>query len=201
LISRRSVLKGAAAGLGGALLPPGCASPPSGLIAEENAKPGTSDWILAKTRAVQKCRCPWVEGYCSKTSLRAGETLEINVSTNPESPFEIDLYRMGYYRGKGGRFMARLGPFRGKVQPDPEPGEGRVRACSWETSAELAIPSDWPSGVYLGKQVFNAATSWWSLGLSEPPGFQRPSAHGSMLQGPDPRVQRMTRNLFDRFLA
>jgi hypothetical protein len=151
MISRRSVLKGAAAGLGSALLPLGCATRRSPLIVEENAKPGTSDWILTNTRAVQKCRCPWVEGYCSKTSLRAGETLEIKVSTNPESPFVIDLYRMGYYGGKGGRFMARLGPFKGTVQPDPEPGDERVRACSWETSAKLAIPSDWPSGVYLGK--------------------------------------------------
>jgi hypothetical protein len=52
-----------------------------------------------------------------------------------------------------------------------------------------------------GNWVFNAATIWWSDGLSAPPGYLRPTAHGSAPPGPDPRVQRMTRNLFERFLA
>jgi hypothetical protein len=50
-----------------------------------------------------------------------------------------------------------------------------------------------------GSWVFNAATIWWSLGLSHPPGFLRPAAHGGSPEGPDPRVQRMTENLFRRF--
>jgi hypothetical protein len=52
-----------------------------------------------------------------------------------------------------------------------------------------------------GNLVFNAATIWWSDGLSAPPGYLRPSAHGGTPPGPDPRVQRMTSNLFARFLA
>src|SRR6185503_5843444 len=96
-------------------------------------------------------RCPWIEGYCSRTSVRAGEAIEIKVSTNPPSTFTIDLYRLGYYRGKGGRHLGRLGAFPGKVQPDPPVGPGRVRECAWETSVKLEIPADWPSGVYLGK--------------------------------------------------
>jgi hypothetical protein len=42
---------------------------------------------------------------------------------------------------------------------------------------------------------------WWSDGLGAPPGYVRPSAHGSGPKGPDPRVQRMMTNLFRRFLA
>lgn len=49
-----------------------------------------------------------------------------------------------------------------------------------------------------GNLVFNAATIWWSDGLSEPPGYLRPSAHGSTPPGPDPRVDRMTRNVLQR---
>jgi hypothetical protein len=52
-----------------------------------------------------------------------------------------------------------------------------------------------------GNVVFNAATIWWSDGLSEPPGYIRPSAHGGTPPGPDERVQRITTNLFKRFLA
>ena len=47
--------------------------------------------------------------------------------------------------------------------------------------------------------VFNAATIWWSDGLSGPPGYQRPSAYGAKPKGPNPRVQRITANLLDRF--
>jgi hypothetical protein len=118
----------------------------------ENARPGTTDWILSKTRTDgSKIRCPWIEGFCDRTSARAGETVQIRVSTNPPSRFTIDLYRLGFYGGKGGRFLARLGPFPGSVQPDPPVGPVRVRECAWETAARVEIPRDWPSGVYLGK--------------------------------------------------
>jgi len=49
--------------------------------------------------------------------------------------------------------------------------------------------------------VFNAATIWWSDGLSAPPGYLRPTAHGGTPPGPDERVQRITANLFARFLG
>ena len=47
--------------------------------------------------------------------------------------------------------------------------------------------------------IFNAATIWWSDGLSAPPGYLTPSAHGAKPKGPDPRVQRITANLLNRF--
>ena len=123
------------------------------LIRAENAKPGTTDWMLTNTRVDPKTkyRCPWIEGYCSRTSLKAGEQLSIMVSTNPASPFVIDMYRMGYYGGDGGRLMKQLGPFAGTVQPDPEIGLDRLRECQWEPAVEFDIPADWLSGVYVGK--------------------------------------------------
>lgn len=123
------------------------------LIRAENEKPGTTDWQLKTVRIDPRSRyrSPGIEGYCSRTSLRAGERLQILVSTNPASPFTIDVYRLGYYGGKGGRHFERLGPFAGKVQPDPHIGEERLRECRWEPAVEFAIPSDWPSGVYVGK--------------------------------------------------
>lgn len=123
------------------------------LVRAENARPGTRDWMLTKTAVdpATKYRCPWIEGYCSKSSVQAGEKLAIMVSTNPPSPFTIDLYRMGFYGGAGGRRVAALGAFRGSAQPDPPVGEERVRECRWEPAVEVKIPADWPSGVYLGK--------------------------------------------------
>jgi hypothetical protein len=158
-LSRRELLKGmATAGLASTLAPltETLAEPAPrqrDLIQAENEKAGTTDWLLANTRVDPKTkyRCPWVEGYCPRTSLRTGETLEIMVSTNPASPFLIDIYRLGHYGGKGGRHLRQLGPFQGKVLPDPDVGKERLRECQWEPAVQLVIPRDWPSGVYVGK--------------------------------------------------
>src|SRR5436190_99680 len=126
-ITRRDLLKGAiGAGAlstlsGCARLNPGSEASQRDLIARENARAGTRDWLLTNTRIdpATKFRCPWIEGYCSRTSVRPGETINFHVSTNPSSPFRIDLYRMGYYGGAGGRQLTTLGPFKGITQPDP----------------------------------------------------------------------------------
>lgn len=122
-------------------------------IQSENSKPGTKDWMLSKTQIdpASHYRCPWIEGYCSHTSVEAGDTIHFFVSTQPASDFTIEIYRMGYYGGLGGRHLAHLGSFKGSPQPEPPIGAKRVRDCRWEPSASLKIPSDWLSGVYLGK--------------------------------------------------
>ena len=129
------------------------------LIREENAKPGTRDWMLTNTRQLPgkinkilpNGRCPWIEGYCSANSVRAGEKLQIMVSTNPASAFKLEIFRTGYYNGDGGRLMRTFESVEGKTQPDPPVGENYVRECTGEPSVEFEIPEDWLSGVYLGK--------------------------------------------------
>lgn len=122
-------------------------------VQRENAKPGTRDWMLTKTSVDPKTkyRCPWIEGYCSRTSVKAGEKIRFHVSTNPPSRFTIDLYRSGYYAGEGGRHVMTLGPFDGVTQSDPPVGRNRMRECHWDPCAEITIAEDWVSGVYLGK--------------------------------------------------
>ncbi len=168
-ISRRELLKGVA-GFGAAAVLSGCASvsrhasaafAQSDLIRRENARPGTRDWLLQKTATdpQTKYRCPWIEGYCSHTSVRAGDTIRFHVSTNPVSAFTLDLYRLGYYGGAGARHVLSLGPFPGATQPDPPVGPKRGRDCAWTPCAALRIPRDWLSGVYLGK--LTAAREGW----------------------------------------
>src|SRR5947207_2477347 len=67
------------------------------LIRQENELPGTLDWLLTHPRisAETKYRCPWIEGYCSRASVRAGESLSVFVGTNPLSDFSLGIYRMG----------------------------------------------------------------------------------------------------------
>jgi hypothetical protein len=171
-LSRRDLLKGAA-GLAALAAAAGCSTiteessdgaaiiRQADLIRRENAKPGTRDWRLQNTRIdpATRYRCPWIEGYCSRTSVRVGEDISFHVSTNPASPFTIEIYRMGYYGGAGGRHVASRGPFAGTAQPDPPIGPNRLRDCDWSPCATLTIPRDWVSGVYVGK--LTAAREQW----------------------------------------
>lgn len=47
--------------------------------------------------------------------------------------------------------MTRLGSFKGRSQPMPMMTIERLRECEWERATRFTIPSDWPSGIYLGK--------------------------------------------------
>jgi len=151
---------GAAALLPGVL--PGCSTmqaasgyqaPHGDLIQRENTQKGSRDWLLAnpKVDPATKYRSPGVEGFASQTSVQAGEVLKLFVSTNPAASFEIEVYRMGYYGGAGGRLVEKLGPFSGRIQEDPSEGPGRVKECHWEACVSFSVPKDWCSGVYLAK--------------------------------------------------
>ncbi len=122
-------------------------------IKAENERPGTTDWQLTyvKFDAKAKYRQSLIEGYCTRTSAAAGEKIGFCVSADPASAFSIDVYRLGYYGGTGGRLMKSFGPFDGKPQATPAVGEKRLRECAWEPCVSFEVPKDWLSGVYLAK--------------------------------------------------
>ena len=128
-------------------------APVPDLIRDENARPGTRDWMLSKAEIdpATRYRSPWVEGFCSHPSARAGDEITFFVSTNPASPVEIAIYRLGFYGGDGGRLVADLGRFEGVVQPDPPVGPKRVRQCAWAPTARVTVGADWASGVHVAK--------------------------------------------------
>ena len=135
----------------------------SEIIRAENEKPGTTDWILTKVKRHEDepyeegwHRRTAIEGYVSHLSIKAGETLKIHVSADPEDQFQLEIFRMGYYGGKGGRLVKRISPMDGShvratPQPTPEDGVNHIIECRWEETLSLEIPEDWVSGVYLGK--------------------------------------------------
>ena len=121
-------------------------------IQAENRHPGSHDWQLTRVRVDGSgYRSPWIEGYCSRQSVAAGEVIDIMVSTNPPRKFKIEIFRTGYYDGAGARLMKTLGPFDGETQPDPEMGEKSLYECRWNPAVSFTIPDDWTSGVYLGR--------------------------------------------------
>ncbi|MDF2724936.1 MAG: hypothetical protein K0Q59_4611 [Paenibacillus sp.] len=119
-------------------------------IARENALPGTLDWQMTRFR-FDGLRSPSIEGYASRASVYPGESIDLMISADPAGTFTIDIYRLGYYGGKGGRFMLSLGSFEGEPQETPMQTTERLRECNWKPSATLRIPDDWISGVYIAK--------------------------------------------------
>ena len=128
-------------------------SPRQNLIREENTRSGTREWMLANTEVdeITKYRSPTIEGYASRTSVVAGESISLHVSCNPASAFRIEIYRSGFYGGKGGRQVAAFGPFKGTIQEDPSVGKRRLRECQWDACKTFSIPENWVSGIYLCK--------------------------------------------------
>lgn len=121
-------------------------------IKVENSLPGATDWQLTRVRCDgSQFRSPWIEGYCSRQSVESGESLDVMVSTNPARKFRLEIFRMGYYGGRGARLMTTIGPLDSTTQPTPEPGEKNLHECRWEVGTSLTVPEDWPSGVYLGR--------------------------------------------------
>lgn len=133
-------------------------------VVEENSKQGTIEWqlhytaydepiTLAAYPLNRRLRSPAIEGFATRSSVLPGESIEIMVSMDPPGRFTIDLYRLGYYGGLGGRHMGQLGPFRAYTQEVPLMTIERLRECKWESAASLTVPDDWPSGVYLAKMT------------------------------------------------
>jgi len=44
-----------------------------------------------------------VEGYASHSSVNKGETIRFHLNVNATQTVYIDIYRLGYYGGDGGR--------------------------------------------------------------------------------------------------
>ena len=134
-------------------------------IVAENALPGATDWQLTRVRVdSNKYRSPWIEGYCSRQSVKTGETVEIKVSVNPPRSFLLEIFRTGFYGGAGARLMTTVGPLKGTSQPTPAPGPKDLHECRWETTHSLTIPNDWVSGVYLGRMTTIPESALWSRG-------------------------------------
>src|SRR2546427_674949 len=134
-----------------ALLPaPGPASPAAvnNPIVAENQQPGTNAWLLGSPRADDTAN--QMKGYRSAVSAKAGDTITLYATTNPAQSFTLDIYRMGWYQGWGGRLRlttSLTGISQTPCTPDATTG---MIACNWTGSYSLTIPNDWLSGVYLG---------------------------------------------------
>ena len=119
----------------------------SNTISVENQKPGTTNWKITNQASTE------IAGYAGATSVNKGGSLPIKVSLAQPGNFTIDVYRLGYYAGNGGRLLKSSGSLNGITQPACTITDSTTRLveCNWSTSYTLAVGSDWTSGLYIAK--------------------------------------------------
>src|SRR5438132_14408566 len=101
-------------------------------IAVENQKPGNPDWEISKPALARE-----IEGYATRTSVNAGDVIDLLVSTR-DPRYTIDVFRMGWYGGAGARRVAGPIDREGIAQevPSPDRSSGLVE-CRWRNPYEL----------------------------------------------------------------
>jgi hypothetical protein len=114
----------------------------------ENAQPGTAGWRVP--RAPDHA----IEGYASEVSVAPGGSLDLHVATAPAASYRVELYRLGWYGGAGGRLVACLpasctGDEAGRAQPVPTPDPTGYLDAGWVVTDSVRVPSTWVSGYYL----------------------------------------------------
>ena len=134
------------------------------VIRRENAQPGTEDWKIPASREAST----QIQAYASATSVLPGKVLNFYVSTQQEgTQYEINIYRLGWYDGTGGRLMAVQSNLIGHAQGYYNRDQQRLVACktclvnlqtglieaNWQISFALSVPSNWTTGIYLAKLV------------------------------------------------
>src|SRR6267154_6469436 len=118
-------------------------------IMVENQQPGTSQWRIPFGSAATDSGGE-IKGYASATSINKGDNITFYVSVNPAQTYTIDVYRMGWYQGLGGRLMQHIGPLSGAHQSTcPTNATTGMIECHWTPAYTLATQTSWTSGVYL----------------------------------------------------
>ncbi|HEV8717445.1 MAG TPA: N,N-dimethylformamidase beta subunit family domain-containing protein, partial [Candidatus Binatia bacterium] len=118
----------------------------------ENAKAGTTDWQITNLATKGE-----IEGYASLASVNRGQKIRFYVNTSA-STFTVEIFRLGWYGGTGGRRMTSPVTISSVSQPAPgqDPLTG-LTECNWiqrfsvDVHANPSDATDWASGVYVVK--------------------------------------------------
>ena len=81
----------------------GSCSAPQNQIEAENCNTGTTGWEVGGLGDLT------IQGFATDISVNAGQTIYFKVNT-PATGYHIDIYRMGYYQGNGGRYITTIQP-------------------------------------------------------------------------------------------
>src|SRR5262245_18644822 len=125
-----------------------CANP----IACENLLPGNlpSEWDI--TGAGDGT----IQGFTTDISVAQGGTVDFKIDTTATA-YRIDIYRMGYYGGRGARLITTVRPTVALPQNQPNclsnATTGLIDCGNWAVSASWQVPANAVSGIYIAKLV------------------------------------------------
>ncbi len=119
-----------------------CGNPANAVVAE-NCLPGSSDWIVESPD-------PSLSAFVFPPSVNVGEPVNLYIASGGV-PVDVDIYRLGYYGGAGGRLITQQ-----PAQPIPaQPAcnealydTGLVSCLNW-APIEQQTDSAWVSGIYV----------------------------------------------------
>ena len=118
-------------------------------VAAENRLAGTLAWKLPSTPGAGL-----VEGYVSDQESSPGQLERFYINAPGARWVRVELYRMGWYGGLGGRLVMRSGELPAIRQPgchhDSSTG---LTECKWRPTWSPRLPASLLSGVYVGKLV------------------------------------------------
>jgi len=164
--SRRRFLQGAAGGLAGAAGLPlltgaddaqaAVQCPNANRIVDENRCTTPSSWSESFRLSNY---ADAVTGFAARTSYNRGQAVELKLNTYDPAitSCRLEVYRLGYYGGKGGRLVQTINNVAVRNQgglPDFDSLGYRSARSAWGVTATLST-SSLVSGVYLVKIVAN----------------------------------------------
>lgn len=119
-----------------------CATPVVNKVACENTQTGTTAWQVSPDASI--------EGFATQISTNVGGRVDFKVRTTSTN-YRLDVYRLGWYGGAGGRLVSSVSPTWTGTQPDclRDASTGLVDCGNWRVSASWTIPSTAVSGVYV----------------------------------------------------
>src|SRR5262249_41113980 len=130
----------------------GSCSSPANPIEAENCLPGTTGWQVAGTGDST------IQGFTTDISVNVGGTVYFKITT-PATGYHIDIYRMGYYGGTGGRYITTIQPSATLPQAQPAcltNASTQLFDCgNWGVSASWMVPTNSVSGIYIAAPVRN----------------------------------------------
>ncbi len=129
----------------------GCAAPANAIVAE-NCLVGNlaSEWDVSGAGAAS------IQGFATNISVNRGSTVSFKVDTVAAN-YRFDIYRMGYYGGRGARKVATVLPSATLPQSQPSclnnAATGLIDCGNWGVSGSWAVPASAVSGIYFAKVV------------------------------------------------
>jgi len=123
---------------------------PANPIEAENCLPGNppGQWYVVGAGSSN------IQGFTTDISVNVGQTVFFKINTSAAA-YSINIYRIGYYRGNGARFVASVSPSVALPQSQPpclwDGSTGLTDCGNWAVSASWTVPSTAASGVYFAQ--------------------------------------------------